>query len=416
MSHVSSASIDGTVIGTKPGGSSGPIAGISVALTGLDGSQIATATTADDGTYGFPNLHVGQNYIVTPSSTSYGFDPPDHQYLPLHGSVTNSTFTATALVIFGRTLQTGSAPSAIGGCLVELVDLGGTSQTTTSDDGTGRFAFTSGLTLGHSYTLQASKNGYTAVFDAQEIDSLSGSIERDLFLSDDPHESVITKWLLPIIGSTSGVAALAWAIFTYLKPQLPAGAGPAEIQAAVQNLNLGQAVDAGEAGNIIGPQAAAQVRALGNPALAEIGPEAAADLGGAARDQAAANVAQRVVNALSNPSSSSAEVVQNSAGLGSEEIPALAEAIGNSEAAPTMLEQLKVCIPALDVPAESSGQVVLGESGFVAAVEAAETGVGAVVDAAELGEMMSVVGSTAIWNGLSVELATDLIVGIVVSA
>lgn len=412
-------SISGTVTGTA-----GPLDGVRVALTSTTHDEQGT-TTGADGSFSFTGLPRGGDFVLTATRDGFAFTPPSHQYVPLTGSVAGVTFSGAALRISGRTLRTGATPTPVGGCLVELVDPDGGQQLTTSDPTTGRYAFASGLQTGHSYTVQGSKDGYTPVFGPQPVGSLESPVERDLYFTADPNESVVTTWLLPILGilSPPGVAALGWSIYTYLKPNLPAPASAADVEAAAGALNVGQAADAAAANNALSQAGAAAAKSAAGDAtvpLSQAPQEAAQTLVANAETQVADNVAQRVVATLSDAGSSSAQVLQDVGSIGTEEMPAVLQALGQAEDSTALIARLKAVFdtaidwpPADAVPAEA---IPVTQSGWVGAVSgAADAGVGASVDAANLGELLPEAGEAIEEVGLSVEAVADVLVGVVVA-
>lgn len=411
-----------SIAGTVSGPAS-VVSGVQVTLSSPSADGQAD-TTGADGAFAFTGLVKGADYVVTPSAGAVMFDPPDHQYVPLLADVEDCAFAATALTVTGRTLLTGSTPAPLGGCLVELVDIAGSSQTTTSDPTTGRYSFSTGLQVGHSYTIQAAKDGYSSVFDPQPIGPLGAAIERDLYLSADPKESVVTKWLLPILGIASppGLAALGWAIYTYLKPQLPAQASAADVEAAAAQVNIGQAVDAAAANNVVGQDAAAAVRAAVNPdlPLAQAPEEAASVLVGQAQTQVANNVAQNLVTTLTDAGSTSEQIVQTVSSVGTQEVPAVIDALGNLDDSATVIARIKAVFDTcIDIPQTTPAEgeaIAVGESGWSGAVvEASESGIGVTVDVNELGGLLPLAGETLEASAVSIEGVADVIIGAIVS-
>jgi inhibitor of cysteine peptidase len=141
-----------SISGTVTLGSS-PLSGVTITLSG---TAKGSTTTNSDGSYSFTNLQKG-SYTVTPSKTGYTFSPPNST-VTLNKNVSGLKFTATALPTYSisGTVTVGNTPVA--GVTVTLSGATGTgTPVTTGADGA--FSF-SGLLKG-SYTLTASKTGYT---------------------------------------------------------------------------------------------------------------------------------------------------------------------------------------------------------------------------------------------------------------
>lgn len=123
--------------------------GVIVTLTG--GSTSST-TTDSGGNYSFSGL-INGNYTITPSKTNYTFSPASRSVNLTGINVTGQNFTATE--------NTYTISGTVSGAVVSgvTITLTGSGSTTTTTDGSGNYSF-AGAKNG-SYTITASKTGYT---------------------------------------------------------------------------------------------------------------------------------------------------------------------------------------------------------------------------------------------------------------
>ncbi|MGI8788865.1 MAG: carboxypeptidase regulatory-like domain-containing protein [Pyrinomonadaceae bacterium] len=90
-----------TISGQVVNGNGVGLEGISVRVLDTASGQTFYAATDGKGNYRFENLPVGQNYIITPVSIGYSFNPSS-KFVSLVEDLTVTTFTATRKRRFGR--------------------------------------------------------------------------------------------------------------------------------------------------------------------------------------------------------------------------------------------------------------------------------------------------------------------------
>ncbi|HKQ77888.1 MAG TPA: carboxypeptidase regulatory-like domain-containing protein [Blastocatellia bacterium] len=165
-------SISGRVATSQGAG----IQGVNISVTGGPFGP-ASATTDSNGNYTVSQLWPGYNYTVTPSKAGYTFNPQNRVYNQLNENVTDADFTGSLITyaISGRvTNSQGTGISQV------TVTLSGTHGGTTSTNGNGDYSFTN-LTSGGSYTVTASKTGYSFTPTNRSYTNLSANVTNAHF-------------------------------------------------------------------------------------------------------------------------------------------------------------------------------------------------------------------------------------------
>jgi inhibitor of cysteine peptidase len=128
------------------------LSGVTVTLTGSQGGSTSTDSA---GNYSFAYLVAGGNYTVTPSRSSYSFNPPSAAYSNLSANQTaNFEETLITYAISGRVMLGGAGLPGV------TMNLSGSQGGSTSTDGNGNYSF-AGLPSGGSYTVSPSRTGYS---------------------------------------------------------------------------------------------------------------------------------------------------------------------------------------------------------------------------------------------------------------
>jgi hypothetical protein len=163
--------INGSVVGVNNTG----IQGVSVALTG---AQAATATTAADGSYSFPNLAADGTYTVTPALAGQDFSPASRTFAGLDDD-TWAGFVADIATyhIAGRVTNGGAGVAGVS------VDLEGThpllgaasGHVVTGADG----SYTFDVRASGSYTVTPSKKDNVFTPASASFNTIDGSRAAD---------------------------------------------------------------------------------------------------------------------------------------------------------------------------------------------------------------------------------------------
>ncbi|MGB7923062.1 MAG: SBBP repeat-containing protein [Pyrinomonadaceae bacterium] len=144
-------------VGTATGAG---LAGVTITLTGGEGFDQRTVTTASDGTYSFSDVPVPRNYRITPSKTNYAFNLSQGFLSNVTTGQTNKNFIATLKTYtISGVVKHGS--TRLAGVTVKLTSptpAGFTARTATTNSA-GAYSFT-GVPAGRSYTVTPTKIGY----------------------------------------------------------------------------------------------------------------------------------------------------------------------------------------------------------------------------------------------------------------
>ena len=129
-----------SISGRIADGSGQSLSGVTVTLSG---SESSSTTTDANGNYSFGSLAGGGNYIVTPSSGSYSFSPPDQTFNHLDvNRIAHFVGSQTLVSIMGTVSNAGNV--GIGDVTVQLFKNGALSGSAVTDN-TGKYGF-GGLT------------------------------------------------------------------------------------------------------------------------------------------------------------------------------------------------------------------------------------------------------------------------------
>jgi hypothetical protein len=182
---------------------SGTVSGaISANVTiNLIGTSTAIATTDSAGNYNFLGLSNG-TYTVTPSKSGYTFTPGNAPVSVSGVNVPGQNFTSVAV-------PTYSITGAVSGAITSGVTmtLTGAATGTTTTDASGNFSFT-GLANG-SYTVIASKLGYTFTPASQEVPISGANVGNVTFTSALAPTWGISGTISPASLSTGATVALS---------------------------------------------------------------------------------------------------------------------------------------------------------------------------------------------------------------
>lgn len=152
-------------------GTTTPLAGVQVALTG---TKNLTVTTGTDGRYSFTGLDSGGNYTVKPTRANYTFNPVSQPFNNLTANQTQD-FTAT----LNRHRIRGRVKNAAGiGVPGVTVALSGSQTGSTTTDATGEYAFND-LPAEGNYVVAVSRVNYTFSIANQTFNNLSADIDFD---------------------------------------------------------------------------------------------------------------------------------------------------------------------------------------------------------------------------------------------
>src|SRR5580693_3255549 len=135
-------------------GTISPAAGGSGATVTLSGAASATTTANSSGAYTFKGLANG-TYAISPSHTSYTFNPASQNATIQGANVSGMNFTATAQV--GQTYSISGTISPVAGGNGATVTLSGAASAATTANTSGNYTF-SGLSNG-AYTVTPSRTG-----------------------------------------------------------------------------------------------------------------------------------------------------------------------------------------------------------------------------------------------------------------
>ncbi|MEO8433895.1 MAG: carboxypeptidase regulatory-like domain-containing protein [Pyrinomonadaceae bacterium] len=143
--------------------------GLSGVTVTLSGSQAATATTSSNGSYSFPGLPAGGNYIVAVAKTHYTFQPASQAFNDLSGNASFS-FVATLQThtISGRVTSGGNGLSEV------TINLTGSQAAMTIANINGEYSF-AGVPAGGSYTVAPGKTHYTFAPSSKTFSDFSGN-------------------------------------------------------------------------------------------------------------------------------------------------------------------------------------------------------------------------------------------------
>lgn len=140
--------VDGTVI-----------PGAVVNLVNSSGAVLSSVTSDATGNYNFPTVISGSSYSLKATKAGYAFSDASVNAATTNLSGQDLTGATVAVVnVSGKT--TTSDGTAISSATVTLVDALGIIVSTKTSDASGYFSFDN-VTSGASYTLKASKSGYT---------------------------------------------------------------------------------------------------------------------------------------------------------------------------------------------------------------------------------------------------------------
>lgn len=157
--------------GTIKVGTTTPLAGVQVALTG---TKNMTVTTGTDGVYSFTGLDQGGNYTVTPTRTNYTFSPASQPFTNLNADTTQN-FTAT----LKRYRIRGRVKNAAGiGVPGVTVALSGSQTGSTTTDANGEYVFAD-LAAEGNYVVAVSRVNYTFSLASQAFNNLSADTDFD---------------------------------------------------------------------------------------------------------------------------------------------------------------------------------------------------------------------------------------------
>jgi hypothetical protein len=152
------------------------LAGVTITVTrSSDNSTVATATTANDGSYTATGIPAGDNYTVTPSLAFYAFTPPSRSITNLVGNQTNFDFAAARqrFAIAGRIAISSNNP--VSGVTVTL---SGDASATATTDVNGQYTF-GNLVAGHNYVVTPSRPNFTFAPPSRTINNLGGNQTAD---------------------------------------------------------------------------------------------------------------------------------------------------------------------------------------------------------------------------------------------
>jgi hypothetical protein len=156
-----------TLSGQIVNGSSVPVTGVSVALTG---SQTGSASTDNNGNYSFANLRADGSFTLTPTRTNYNFTPTKAVFNTLIGNTTaNFTGNLNTYTIGGRLIDNNGI-----GISQATVSLSGGQASTTQSDANGNYSFPN-LTATGSFTVTPSKVNYSFAPASQSFSNLSSN-------------------------------------------------------------------------------------------------------------------------------------------------------------------------------------------------------------------------------------------------
>jgi hypothetical protein len=132
---------------------SGPVNGVTVALSG---SSAADTATNQSGDYAFTNLDGSGNYTVTPSKVNYSFSPTSRTFNNLSANQTSASFLATRTGYSIRIFTYGPNSNSLGVGGVTVTVTGPTTATGFSNP----FVTFNNLQPGGNYTVTPSQTGF----------------------------------------------------------------------------------------------------------------------------------------------------------------------------------------------------------------------------------------------------------------